>query len=61
MKKQEYAVYKGDNFIFLGTLDEICERFNVKRSTAHYWGTPRNKRKALQHKQYSGHKIMIKV
>lgn len=33
MKVKEYAVYKGDTFIDLGTVDELAERLNLSRKT----------------------------
>lgn len=29
--KKEYAIYKGDNQIFVGTIEECMKYFNVKK------------------------------
>lgn len=41
----DYAVYKGDEILFVGTISEIAERFNVKKNTARFWTTSANKRR----------------
>ena len=33
----EYAVYKGDQFIDLGTADYLANKFGVLRKTIWYW------------------------
>ena len=45
MKLPEYAVYRGDEFICIGTRREIAERLNVNIKTVRFWGTPANKRR----------------
>lgn len=39
-KKKVYAVYKGDNFLQLGTVKELAEYFNVSEKTIRHWATP---------------------
>ncbi|WP_164905634.1 hypothetical protein [Latilactobacillus sakei] len=36
----EYAVYKGDQFIDLGTADYLANKFGVLRKTIWYWTAP---------------------
>lgn len=36
----EYAVYKGDQFIDLGTTDYLANKFGVPRKTIWYWTAP---------------------
>ncbi|WP_172425566.1 hypothetical protein [Latilactobacillus sakei] len=36
----EYAVYKGDKFIDLGTADYLANKFGVPRKTIWYWTAP---------------------
>ena len=38
--KCDYALYKGDKFIDVGTLKEIARRQGVKYSTIIFYGTP---------------------
>lgn len=46
-----YAVYKGDEFLFMGTLTECAEHFKVKRKTISYWTSAVNRRRILQNKK----------
>lgn len=45
MKLPEYAVYKGDEIIAIGTRKELAKKFNVKRETVRFWSTPANIRR----------------
>ncbi len=36
----EYAVYKGDKFIDLGTAKYLADKFGVPRKTIWYWTAP---------------------
>lgn len=38
--KPEYALYKGDTLISIGTISEIAEQMGVKRETILYYQTP---------------------
>jgi hypothetical protein len=40
MKKKEFMVYRGDEFIDVGTLDELSKRLNKKRETLRFYTTP---------------------
>ena len=44
--KKEYAVYKGENQIFVGTIEECMKHFNVTRRTVHFWACPANIKRA---------------
>ena len=61
MKLQEYAVYKGDEFLFIGTIQEIATEFNVKKDTARFWTSLANKRRAVRRRGESKRKIAIKI
>lgn len=50
-----YTIYKGDEFLDLGTAKELAEKFNVKEKTIHYWSTP------TQRKRVKNGIIVIKV
>lgn len=39
-KENIYAVYKGDEFIDLGTRKELAEKLNLKPSTIKFLSTP---------------------
>lgn len=36
----QYALYKGDELLHIGTIKEIAEAENVKRDTIHHYQTP---------------------
>lgn len=38
--KKEYCVYKGDEFIALGTLDELSSVLGIKRESLRWMSTP---------------------
>lgn len=57
-KKQEYALYKGDEFIDLGTIPEIAKREGVKPKTIYYYKTPAYKKKFRDDKN---RKVLIKL
>lgn len=58
----EYAVYKGDELLFLGTVKEIAKEFNVKSDTVWYWASSVNKRRlASRRGGNSKGKLAVKV
>lgn len=42
----QYSVYKGDEFIFIGTLDEVAERLGVSTKSVKWMATPAAKKRA---------------
>jgi hypothetical protein len=50
MKLPEYAVYKGEEIIFIGNVREIAEEFNVKKETVRFCNSPVNKRRLANRK-----------
>ena len=44
-KPKEYAYYRGDEFIMIGTLKEIAEAYDYKIKTVESWRYP-SKRKS---------------
>lgn len=57
-KKQEYALYKGDEFIDLGTIEELAERMGVAPKTIRHYQTPTYKKKG---KDDFNRKVLIKI
>lgn len=39
-KTTEYAIYKGDKFIDIGTAKELAEKCNVKPETIEFYASP---------------------
>ncbi len=68
--KKEYSIYKGDEEIFVGTIEECMNHFKVKRETVWFWATPANKKRAdtgirsgkkPRQKERSGVKVAIRL
>ncbi len=45
MCKPTYALYRGDELLDIGTLDEIAERRGVKPETIYFYSTPSYQRR----------------
>lgn len=41
----EYALYKGDNFLDIGTIKELSKRYNISVKTLRWYSTPCYKNK----------------
>ena len=37
---KQYALYRGDDFIMIGTLAEIAKKLGVNEQTVKFYGTP---------------------
>ena len=37
---KEYALYKGDKFLTIGTIEELAAYLNVKRKTITFYASP---------------------
>jgi len=61
MKKQScYALYKGDQFIDLGTITELSERLNIKEQTLWFY-TSKVYEKRSEQKNSDNLRILIKI
>lgn len=40
MPEKEYALYKGDELLAIGTAKELAEQFGVKVATIHFYKSP---------------------
>lgn len=57
-KVKEYAMYKGDEFIDVGTIRELAEKHNAKASTLQ-WYAGSNRYKSLNH--YKGGYTIVAI
>lgn len=48
-KVKEYALYKGDEFIDLGTVDHLAKRLNVKENTIRFYSYPTYQKRTKGH------------
>lgn len=46
----EYAMYKGEDLLYIGTLDELAKAHGVKRNTIYYYSMPAYQRKRANSK-----------
>ena len=46
----EYALYKGDELLSIGTVKELAEEFRVGEKTIHFYMTPTYKKRTSERK-----------
>lgn len=56
---REYALYKGDDFLFTGTLEECAAFKGVKTETIRYWTTPAYQRRIDRRRRSKNATIVI--
>ena len=64
MIKKEYAAYKGDKFLCLGTVKEIAKFLNVKETTVRWYASSSYYKRIKQtqgKKKYSEAIIIIRI
>lgn len=57
--KKEYALYKGEKLLIIGTIEEIAKNQNVKRKTISFYGTPAHL-KRCQKSHIGNYKVLVK-
>ena len=57
-KRIEYALYKGDEFIELGTVYEIAKKLKVNPKTIQYYNTPTYKKKV---KDDTNRRVLVRL
>lgn len=50
MNLSEYAMYKGESFLYIGTMSELAELHGVKRDTIHFYTTQAYRNKIAKRK-----------
>lgn len=58
---REYAMYKGEELLHIGTLDEIAEAHGVKRDTIFYYSMPAYRRKREKTSKDGNYITVIKL
>lgn len=48
MKTNEYALYKGDALMIIGTIDEIANALNIKSESVKFYSTPTYKKRTTE-------------
>lgn len=57
----EYAVYKGDKFLTIGTAEELSKELGVKQETIRFYATPSYHKRVAISKNPSNRVIVIKL
>lgn len=61
-KHWEYAMYKGDKLLAIGTKKEICEQLGIAVQTFNYYRTNAYKKRVKERKQRGiGYRTIIKL
>lgn len=60
MKKKEYALYKGDELLAIGTLKELSDKFNVKKETIKFYSSP-SYLKRRKNSKSGNYRIVVKL
>lgn len=50
--KKEYALYKGEELLAMGTKEEIAEKMGVKKRTIDFYEMPTYKKRRIGSKNY---------
>ena len=58
---QEYALYKGDELLGIGTLEELAEKRGVQKETIYYYSMPAYQRKGNVKKPTGKRMIAFKL
>lgn len=59
-KRKEYALYKGENLLIIGTVDEIAKSQNIKRRTVWFYQSPAYLRRC--EKSHTGnYKVLVNL
>lgn len=56
-----YAVYRGDEFIDMGTIKQLASKFRVKEDTMRYYTSKAYKRRITARENAKDYLIVIKV
>ncbi len=59
-KKKEYALYKGEKMLIIGTISEIAKHQNVKEKTILFYQTPSYIKRSKKRKK-ENYKILVKL
>lgn len=61
MKAKEYALYKGDTFLCIGTMKEIAKQRNITLETVRFYRTRAYKKRVEKRKNSKNAMILIKI
>ena len=55
----EVAIYKGENLLCIGTVEDCAAELNIKRDTVLYYGTPSYEKRASKRKGGNFRELVI--
>ena len=58
---KEYALYKGEDLIAMGTASEIAKETGVKRTTIYHYKTPAYQRRAEKRKNSKSVRVLVEL
>jgi hypothetical protein len=62
LKEKEYALYKGEEIIAIGTIDEIAEKTNVDRKTIMFYKTDSYKKRLNRRKNTKrNYRVLVEI
>lgn len=59
-KQWQYAMYKNDELLAIGTPKEICEEMNIKIQTFHFYRTNHYKN-IVDNSKYKNRRVIIRI
>ena len=61
MSEKEYALYKGEKLLHIGTIKDIAEAENVQRDTIAFYLTPTYKRRIEKRKNPRNYREVVSL
>lgn len=59
-KRWEYAMYKGEELLAMGTTEEICKQMNIGKKTFLYYRTKAYKER-IKNRKARNYRIVIRI
>lgn len=60
-KRKEYALYKGDQFVDIGTLKDLAKKLNVNEKTIQYYSTPSHLKRCQKFNGSDNYLVVVKL
>ena len=59
-KPKEYALYKGDTCLAIGTIEELSKKFNVQKKTLHFYKAPAHLKRAEKSSK-GNYRVLVRI
>lgn len=60
-QRQEYAVYKGEELLVVGTASECAQELGVKEETIRWNATPTGRKRAQERKKQHKCRVVVRI